>query len=118
MLTKSRYFQLRLILLYDLLSTVDFFLDLDALFFLRALILLTNEFFTPSLFFLLLDFFAGVFFLAVFFALFTGVAFFLAAFFATFFAVFFPFAIEFGLPLQIDKIYANNVITITNHLII
>src|SRR5215203_5010056 len=63
--------------LYAFLETVDFFLVLDAPFFFLALMLLTKEFFTPSLFFLVLSFFVAAFLGAVFFL---GAAFFLVAF--------------------------------------
>ena len=59
--------QLFSIFLYCFLLTVDFFLVLESPFFLCALMLLTSEFFTPSLFFFALAFFAAPFFGALFF---------------------------------------------------
>jgi uncharacterized protein YjbI with pentapeptide repeats len=73
---------------------VDFFLDLALPFFFLALMLLTSEFFTPSLFFFA-DFFGADFFADFFFADFFGADFFFADFFgadflpADFLAVFF-----------------------------
>ncbi len=53
--------------LYAFLETVDFFLDFDVPFFFLALMLLANEFFTPSLFFLTALFFGAAFLEVVFF---------------------------------------------------
>ena len=69
---RSRYFdfpQLFSMSLYAFFETVDFFFGLDVPFFFFALILLTNEFLTPSLFFPL---FFAAFLRDVFFAAFFG----------------------------------------------
>jgi hypothetical protein len=61
----SGYCQLFCIFRYDLPEIVDFFFGLALPFFFRALMLLTSEFLTPSLFFfppVLADFFGAVFF--------------------------------------------------------
>ena len=77
------------IALYDRFETVDFFFDLDFPLLFLALMLLTSEFFTPSLFF-----FAPVFF-AAFFPAADLLADFLPDFLAGFALFFAVFAITF-----------------------
>jgi hypothetical protein len=90
------YFHCRFIFEYDFLVTVDFFFGREIRRFFLALMLLTREFVTPSLFFFAAGFFAPDFLVVDLCAplrAFRGVD---GFFFATFFAI----AFEFGLLLK------------------
>jgi len=102
--------QLFCIFLYDFFVTVDFFLLREVPFFFFALILFTNEFFTPSLFFFA-PLFLGADLSALFFAGFRAV--FFAGLRAVFFvAFFFVDIIHFSLCVQYLCPGSNNSYTI------